>query len=60
MYLTDQFIINNFSFDKKIRLLPHEYADYRKEDVEPGSCDKFFVEPLEWMMKEVIEQQANM
>ena len=43
--------------NKQILLIPHDGVYYKEE---PSECDKLFVEPLEWMIQQVIESHSLM
>ena len=57
LYLTDQLIVNDTVNDKQIHLIPHEDICYKDDSSE---CDRLFVEPLEWMIQQVIDNNSSM
>ena len=57
LYLADQFIVNDTMNDKQIHLIPFENICYKDNSSE---CDKLFVEPLEWMIQQVIDKDSLM
>lgn len=44
-------------FDRRVRLIPQDSIVYGKE--KNVICDKYYVEPLVWMIKQCLEQGSD-
>lgn len=51
-------MISDGVFDRQVRVIPQDSIDYGKE--KKAMCDKYFIEPLAWMVKQCLEQGTDM
>lgn len=60
LFTPSPFIINDSSYDKRICLIPQEVSNYcNSEKNHSIQCDCYFVEPLDWMIQQLMEQDTD-
>ena len=61
LFTPSPFILNDSSFDKRICLIPQEVSNYCNSGKDNSiQCDCYFVEPLDWMIQQLMEYDSDM